>query len=96
MKNFTVTFFPLALEDIEQAFNYYEQRQNGLGERFTTQLQLTLNAIKRNPFFASVRYDNIRCARIKKFPYLVHYHVHEADKLITIIAVYSTYREPFA
>ena len=96
MKNFTVTFFPLALEDIEQAFNYYEQRQNGLGERFTTQLQLTLNAIKRNPFFASVRYDNIRCARIKKFLYLVHYYVHEADKLITIIAVYSTYREPFA
>lgn len=94
MKNFTVTFSPLALDDIEQASDYYEQRQRGLGKRFTAQLQLTFNAIKRNPFFASVRYDDIHCARVKKFPYLVHYHIHEPDNLVTIIAVYSTHRKP--
>lgn len=77
MKNFTVTFSPLALEDIEQATAYYNKVQQALGERFTSQLQLTLNAIRRNPFFASVRYDDIRCAQIKKFPYLVHYHIFE-------------------
>jgi len=44
--------------------------QPGLGKRFASQLLLTLNAIKRNPFFASVRYDDIRCAQVKKFPYL--------------------------
>ena len=95
MKSFTVIFSPLALDDIEQTYNYYEQRQSGLGKRFAAQLQLTANAIKRNPFFASVRYDDIRCAQLKKFPYLVHYNIHEADKLVTVIAVYSTYKEPF-
>lgn len=95
MKNFTVTFSSLALEDIEQAFAYYEKQQPGLGERFTAQLQLTLSAIKRNPFFASVRYDDIRCAQLKKFPFLVHYHILEKELLVTIIAVYATHREPF-
>jgi plasmid stabilization system protein ParE len=95
MNKFVVTFSPLALDDIEEVFNYYEAKRPGLGKRFTTQLQLTLNAINRNPFFASTRYESIRCCEIKKFPYLVHYNVNEVNKLVTIIAVYSTYREPF-
>ncbi len=95
MKNFTIIFSPLALEDIEQATAYYEDVQTGLGKRFAAQLQLTLNAIKRNPFFASIRYDDIRCAQVKKFPYMVHYHIFEKELFITIIAVYSTHREPF-
>ena len=77
MKNFAVTFSPVAIDDIEQAAAYYEDVQPGLGKRFASQLLLTLNAIKRNPFFASVRYDDIRCAQVKKFPYLVHYHIFE-------------------
>ena len=94
MKSFTVIFSPVAIDDLEQAVDYYEEKQTGMGKRFATQLQLTLNTIKRNPFFATVRYDDIRCASIKKFPYLVHYHINQDELLVTIIAVYSTYREP--
>lgn len=95
MKHFTVIFSPLALDDVEQIVGYYKQLRTGLGKHFAVQLQLTLTAIKRNPFFASVRYDDIRCAQVKKFPYLVHYHIEENQRLVTIIAVYSTYKEPF-
>lgn len=95
MKNFTVIFSPIALHDVEQITAYYEKLRPGLGKRFATRLQLTLNAIKRNPFFASVRYDDIRCAQVKKFPYLVHYYILENELLVTIIAVCSTHSEPF-
>jgi len=95
MKSFTVTFSPFAIDDVEQIVNYYEKQQPGLGKRFAIQLQLTLNAVNRNPFFASVRYDDIRCAAIKKFPYLLHYHINGDELLVTIIAVYSSYKEPF-
>lgn len=95
MKSFTIIFSPVALDDVEQTVDYYEKQQAGLGKRFAAQLQITLNAINRNPFFASVRYDDIRCAAIKKFPYLVHYHIDEDGLLVTIIAVYSSYKEPF-
>ncbi len=95
MKRYTVVFSPLALDDIEQTVDYYQKQQPELGKRFAAQLQLRLNAIKRNPFFASVRYDDIRCTAIKKFPYLVHYHIEETQLMVTIIAVYPTYKEPF-
>jgi len=94
MKTFVVIFSPIAIDDAEQAVEYYEEKQTGLGKRFARQLQSTLNSIKRNPFFASVRYDDIRCAAVKKFPYLVHYHINEEELLVTIVAVYSTYKEP--
>lgn len=94
MKSFTFIFSPVAIENVEQAVDYYEKKQTGLGNRFAEQLQLTLNTVKRNPFFATVRYDDIRCARIKNFPYMVHYHINEDELLVIIIAVYSTYREP--
>ena len=87
MKSFTVTFSPVAIAEIEDTIDYYEKHQTGLGKRFATQLQVTLNAVRRNPFFASVRYDDIRCAAIRKFPYLVHYHINEDELSVTIIAV---------
>lgn len=37
MKDFTFSFSPLALDDIEQAVDYYEQLQPGLGKRFAAQ-----------------------------------------------------------
>ena len=95
MKSFTVAFSPFALDDIEQAVDYYNQLQPGMGKRFSQQVYLSFTAIKRNPFFATVRYDNIRCAQVKKFPYLVHYHIDESHGIVTIIAVYSTHRSPF-
>jgi mRNA-degrading endonuclease RelE of RelBE toxin-antitoxin system len=95
MKNFSFDFSTLALQDIAEAKEYYDKIQKGLGKRFVLQLQNSLFAIKRNPFFASVRYDDIRCAQLKKFPYLVHYYIDEKEFIVTIIAVYSTHREPF-
>ena len=94
MKKFAVIFSPAAIDDSEQAVDYYEEQQPSLGKRFAAQLHLTLNAIKRNPFFASVRYDDIRCASIKRFPYLVHYQIDEDELLVTVIAVFSTHKEP--
>ncbi len=95
MKGFTIIFSPVALDDIDQSVDYYKTQQPGLGKRFAAQLQITFNAINRSPFFASFRYDDIRCAAIKKFPYLVHYHINEDELLVTILAVYSAYKEPF-
>jgi hypothetical protein len=94
MKRHTVIFSPIAMDDMEQTVDYYEKQQPGLGKRFAAQLLLTLNAIKRNPFFASLRYNDIRCTAIKKFPYMVHYHIDEDQFLVTVIAVYPTYKDP--
>ena len=94
MKAFEFVFSPAAINDMEESRKYYEELQTGLGKKFILQLTTTINAIKRNPFFAAVRYNDIRCAQIKRFPYLVHYHVDEKKMIVRILAVYSTYKEP--
>ena len=94
MKQFTFIFSPKALNDIEEAKDYYDTIGVDVGIKFISQLQLSLLAIKRNPLFASIRYEDIRCAQIKKFPYLIHYHIDEKKLLVRILAVYSTHREP--
>lgn len=94
MKQFRFVFSPLSLNDIEEAKDYYEEMQAGLGKKFIAQLQLAISVLKRNPFFASLRYDDIRCVQLKKFPYLIHYHIDEDHFIVRIIAVYSTHREP--
>lgn len=95
MRKFLFIFSPSVSGDEDKAFEYYESLQPGLGVRFLNQLELTYKAIKRNPLFASVRYDDIRCAQVKKFPYLVHYHINKKEAIVSIIAVYSTHQEPF-
>ncbi len=94
MKRVTVIFSSSAIDDVEQAVAYYEEKQTDLGKRFAAQVQVTLNSIKRNPSFASVRYDNIHCAQIKKFPFLVHYHIDGDALIVSVIAVYSTHKKP--
>jgi toxin ParE1/3/4 len=95
MKKYTVVFSPLAFEDAEAAIAQYENIQTGLGKRFNEQLQAALLTINRNPLFASFRYASIRCAQVKRFPYLIHYYVNETELLVTITAVYPTSKEPF-
>jgi hypothetical protein len=94
MKRFKLQFSPHALNDIEEATAYYNLQQPGLGKRFAKQVLVITQSIKTNPEFASVRYDDIRCAAVAKFPFLVHYTFEKENNLVTILAVYSTYRDP--
>jgi toxin ParE1/3/4 len=94
MKKYKVIYSPHALTDLEDAVDYYNQQQKGLGKRFAGQVQLALASIKKNPHFASFRYEDVRCAQVPKFPYLVHYTIDEATRTVLIAAIYSTRQEP--
>ncbi len=93
MTPYSISFSEKALSDIEQTIHYYESNLVGLGEKFRLNLMVVLESIQRNALFASVRYDDIRCARVRRFPYLVHYKVLMGNRVI-ILAVYSTHQKP--
>ncbi len=95
MKKYTLVYFPGSLQDIEDAVDYYNQQQGGLGNRFILDVEKTIASIKRNPFFASVKYDRVRCAGLRKFPFSVHYIIDEENFCVIITAVFNTWREPF-
>lgn len=90
---FTTVLDPRAIRDIQQAIDYYEELQPGLGEQFEDTLNKYLRKLEQNPFF-QVRYDNVHCLPLKKYPYMVHFTIDEKKELIIVRAVFNTFRNP--
>ena len=89
--SFSIVIDHRALKDIQQAIDYYDEQQSGLGKRFEMVLHKNLRLLQKNPFL-QIRYDNIRCLPITRFPYMVHFTVDESRKIIAIRAVFHTSR----
>lgn len=94
MNNYNVIFLPSALNDIKLAKAWYNEQRKGLGKIFYADVKNTTLAIKRNPFFASIKYRNVRATLCNKFPYTIHYTINETMLTVYISAVYHTSREP--
>jgi len=92
-KRFSISISQAALGDIEMAKLYYEAKLKGLGNRFTNQVKYSINKLSIHPYF-QVRYKNIRCVPIPKFPFLIHFYVNEEEKVIEIFALIHTARNP--
>jgi plasmid stabilization system protein ParE len=87
MPHFKVAYAPESLQEIKNIIEWYNEVSPGLGERFKKNLLSEIAAIKQAPFTRSFRYDEVRFAVVKKFPYAAHYTVNEQDKIIKIQAV---------
>jgi hypothetical protein len=48
---FNVVIEPRALVDIQNAIDYYESKQSGLGEYFYKVIDEHLDTLSKNPFF---------------------------------------------
>ena len=89
--NFSLVIEPRALLEIQQAIDYYDEQQEGLGERFLNAIEFQFNVLTDKPKF-QIRYSNIRCLRVKKYPYLIHFSIE--DKTVYIHAVLHTSLNP--
>ena len=94
MEKFRVKIEPEALADIRDIVHWYNLAQKGLGERFRKTVIGQINSLGKNPKIYAVRYRQIRCAIVKKFPYMVHFFVNEDNKTVEVMAVFSTSRNP--
>lgn len=66
-----------ALEDVREAFPWYERRSPGLGYEFLRAVRIVLTAIERNPAQFPVAIDDIRKVPLRRFPYVAYYVVLE-------------------
>ncbi|MEO5947673.1 MAG: type II toxin-antitoxin system RelE/ParE family toxin [Chitinophagaceae bacterium] len=95
MKKYKILFSSTSLSDIDEAVEYYNKQSLGLGNKFLDNFASFLKSINLNPRFASVKYDEIRYAAFKKFPFSVHYTLSTKNQTVTIVAVFNTWKEPF-
>ena len=91
--SFEIILDERAKQDLDKAFNYYNQKQDGLEEKFAADVESAFKTLEKNPFFR-VRYKEFRCLPLEVFPYMVHYIIDENNSEITIYGIVNTYLNP--
>ena len=76
---------PAAEADIQETYDYLEERRAGLGEQFVARLRDVFESIESRPEAPPIVWQDVRAVRVHKFQYVVYY-VLFADR-VEIMAV---------
>lgn len=90
---FKIVITKEAFIDTFDGIEWYEKQTKGLGKKFYQSIQKRYKTIRQNPYF-QIRYADVRCLPLEKFPYLIHFVVDEERKRIVILCVICTHRDP--
>ena len=74
---------PKAKFDIEDASLWYESKSLRTGSVFLDELEEVFNYLEKFPFSKQIRFENVRLAFLKSFPFGIHYLIEE-DKVIVL------------
>jgi toxin ParE1/3/4 len=85
-------FRPAAAADLEEAWRWYEERRQGLGDEFLAEAEAAIARILAAPLACAVAYKDRRRALLHRFPYSVVYRVLEDQ--IVVLAVFHAKRHP--
>ncbi len=94
MKEYKVKIEPDALCDIISIMKWYDEQQAGLGRKFKETSIKQINRLKNDAQIYTIRYKEIRCVPVKRFPYLVHFYINLENNTVEVLAVISTDRNP--
>jgi plasmid stabilization system protein ParE len=90
--SYTLVVKEEAKEEIEEAYQWYEAQQEGVGEEFLNSLDNTFGRITENPDLFPEKYKSHRVVVLDRFPFLVVYWKEESTVIVS--AVFHTSREP--
>jgi len=94
MKSYKIKISPEALSDIQEATNWYNDQLPKLGIRFQKNAKQQIELLKQRPENFSIRYHDVRCVLVKKFPFLIHFTINADARVVEIFAVFHTSRNP--
>jgi toxin ParE1/3/4 len=89
----SASFHPMAEIEMNEAAEYYEVREPGLGNAFIDEVERAINSILQNPDSAQVILKSIRRKILWRFPYSLMYSINVDT--IRVLSVASQKRRPF-
>ncbi len=89
---YSVSYHPLAAQELDDAHDYYETQQEGLGLTFVHAVHETEKRIAHFPVAWQALSPNSRRALVSRFPYGLIYHI--GDETITILAIADLHKKP--
>ena len=91
--SYKIVIEPRAIIDIQDAVDYYDFKQVGLGAYFFLTLEEHIEVLSNNPLF-QIRYKDYRGLPIQKFPFIIFYFIDEEKKIVYILSVFNTSLNP--
>jgi plasmid stabilization system protein ParE len=91
---YIIQFDPKADLEYQEAYAWYEEQLQGLGSRFESSLEQKLLSILSAPLLYPVKKYDVRECKINDFPYLIIYKFYPGKKLVFIISIFHTSRNP--
>ncbi|MBI2258964.1 MAG: hypothetical protein HYU67_08705 [Flavobacteriia bacterium] len=73
--HFEVIRHPLLSIDLQEAIDYYNDKKAYLGNEFYHIAVKQLKALKKDALLYQIRYEDVRCLQIRRFPFMIHYTV---------------------
>lgn len=93
--SYSILFHPLTEIDYNEAYEWYEDRSNGLGERFIKAVRSKINDTLLYPeAYGSKGNRKFREAQVDFFPFLIIYKVNKKKKEIYIAAIHHAKKHP--
>lgn len=78
--------------DIDEQFNFYEEKRDGLGHDFLLCIEEALDKLQRNPLVYRKIHKVLRRIPIRRFPYRIFYFVQNKNVIVT--AVFHARKDP--
>ncbi len=89
-----VVLSSFALKELAESFDWYEERSEGLGKRFINTVDRALISISKDPALFPKKKKNYREMVMETFPYVVVFEHLEEERIINILHVFHTSRNP--
>ncbi len=88
-----ISFLKVAQLELDEAFEYYESAQEGLGFRFQAEVENAISRIEKFPnMYQEIGRYSRRCL-VHKFPYGVIYQVRPPNQIL-VVAIAHLHRKP--
>jgi len=92
---FKIELLEVAEIELSDSYDWYEEQQLGLGNRFYKEISYYLNLLESKPYLFPIRYaGDLRTVAINKFPYLIIYWIDEVTNAIYVVSIFHTSRNP--
>ena len=91
---FSIEFDPKADKQYFDAWDWYEERLEGLGDRFVDSVARQIELISKNPLAYPSKKTNCRECAVKDFPFLIVYKIYPKKNILYITSIFHTSRNP--
>ena len=88
-----VEFSPESFAEVQEALNFYMEKGFQKGEAFIQDVNNGVESLEINPYY-QIRYKNIRCLPLSRFPFMIHFELDEDKKQVKILGCIHTSLNP--